>query len=359
MFFASNLTAGWPPASQCFRVCGVIVRTLRVLPVVVVLAILGFSYYVYCFQTVIALTDSWLLRALLYVVFHVLLTMFLFAYFNTIFSPIPKIPDRYYLPEDVLFDLAEEKTERARNGILYRYVSQQGLPVLNISTTDGPRWCPSCKCIKPDRAHHCSMCGRCVLRYDHHCPWSFMLFLFYGFILCLFALATSLPSFIVFWEGRPVSHQILESFGLVFLPFLAFLFGVSISCLFFLPHLPRAAEPDDHRAMAYNLGAFNNFKQIFGDRWIFWFVPIYTGQSDGLFFPLRSHAPTGPLGAQSLDERRLLLVHLGVTDERPQRETNGLNFPIRRKRAENLRLLATNGSSDDEEDVAYEQSLAV
>ncbi|KAF6020159.1 ZDHHC7 [Bugula neritina] len=31
--------------------------------------------------------------------------------------------------------------------------------------------CPKCVCIKPDRAHHCSVCGRCIKKMDHHCPW--------------------------------------------------------------------------------------------------------------------------------------------------------------------------------------------
>lgn len=29
--------------------------------------------------------------------------------------------------------------------------------------------CNRCKCVKPPRTHHCSQCGRCVLRMDHHC----------------------------------------------------------------------------------------------------------------------------------------------------------------------------------------------
>ncbi|XP_070575088.1 palmitoyltransferase ZDHHC3-like [Ptychodera flava] len=31
--------------------------------------------------------------------------------------------------------------------------------------------CPKCISIKPERAHHCSVCRRCVRKMDHHCPW--------------------------------------------------------------------------------------------------------------------------------------------------------------------------------------------
>jgi len=33
------------------------------------------------------------------------------------------------------------------------------------------KWCRKCWAPKPDRTHHCNVCGRCVLKMDHHCPW--------------------------------------------------------------------------------------------------------------------------------------------------------------------------------------------
>ncbi|KAJ3570099.1 hypothetical protein NP233_g4624 [Leucocoprinus birnbaumii] len=33
------------------------------------------------------------------------------------------------------------------------------------------KWCRRCCAPKPERTHHCTICGRCVLKMDHHCPW--------------------------------------------------------------------------------------------------------------------------------------------------------------------------------------------
>lgn len=30
--------------------------------------------------------------------------------------------------------------------------------------------CGRCNCYKPERAHHCSTCGYCIRKMDHHCP---------------------------------------------------------------------------------------------------------------------------------------------------------------------------------------------
>ena len=61
------------------------------------------------------------------------------------------------------------------------------------------RTCRRCRQFKPGRAHHCSICDRCVIKMDHHCPWVnncvglgnhkfFLLFIFYVFVLSAYTL---------------------------------------------------------------------------------------------------------------------------------------------------------------------------
>ncbi len=92
--------------------------------------------------------------------------------------------------------------------------SKQGYA--HLATDDGPpaytsftvkssgdiRFCKKCQTKKPDRAHHCSSCKRCVLKMDHHCPWlatcvglrnykPFLLFLVYVSVFCWVCFAAS------------------------------------------------------------------------------------------------------------------------------------------------------------------------
>ncbi|KAF3760153.1 hypothetical protein M406DRAFT_218287, partial [Cryphonectria parasitica EP155] len=69
---------------------------------------------------------------------------------------------------------------------------------LTVKSNGEMRFCKKCQARKPDRAHHCSTCRRCVLKMDHHCPWlatciglrnhkAFLLFLIYTSLFSLWA----------------------------------------------------------------------------------------------------------------------------------------------------------------------------
>lgn len=66
--------------------------------------------------------------------------------------------------------------------------------------------CKKCIAPRPPRAHHCSVCHRCILKMDHHCPWlnncvghhnhrHFFLFCVYMCIGCFYVSLSGYPLF--------------------------------------------------------------------------------------------------------------------------------------------------------------------
>ena len=47
-----------------------------------------------------------------------------------------------------------------------------------IESQEQQRQCKKCNLPKPVRSHHCSICNRCVLKMDHHCPVSVYILIF-------------------------------------------------------------------------------------------------------------------------------------------------------------------------------------
>ncbi|KAF2182019.1 zf-DHHC-domain-containing protein [Zopfia rhizophila CBS 207.26] len=102
------------------------------------------------------------------------------------------------------------------------------------SSTGDIRFCKKCQTKKPDRAHHCSTCKRCVLKMDHHCPWlatcvglrnykAFILFLVHLTLFCWVCFATS-ASWV--WKEVLSEGQYTESFMPVNYVLLAVLSGI-------------------------------------------------------------------------------------------------------------------------------------
>lgn len=78
-------------------------------------------------------------------------------------------------------------------------LSDPGAVPLDAEVCEGYKQCSKCKAGKPPRAHHCSICNRCINKMDHHCPWvnncvgarnqkHFVLFLLYTQLQCYAAL---------------------------------------------------------------------------------------------------------------------------------------------------------------------------
>ncbi|XP_023581980.1 palmitoyltransferase ZDHHC3 isoform X2 [Trichechus manatus latirostris] len=156
--------------------------------------------------------------------------------------------------------------------------------------------CPKCCSIKPDRAHHCSVCKRCIRKMDHHCPWVnncvgennqkyFVLFTMYIALISLHALIMVGFHFLHCFEEdwtkcssfsppTTVILLILLCFeGLLFLIFTSVMFGTQVHSICTdetgIERLKRKHQPRERT------GSWKTVKETFGGNFsLNWFNPF-------------------------------------------------------------------------------------
>ncbi|XP_066999359.1 palmitoyltransferase ZDHHC20-B isoform X3 [Anabrus simplex] len=288
------------------------VNAVKWIPVLFIVTIVVWSYYAYVIQLCFLTVTNKIEKVLYLIGYHILFAIFVWAYWQTIFTDIGRVPTQFKMPAAELEKLEQAANEESQRQILERFALN--LPVTNRTVTGAIRYCDKCQHVKPDRAHHCSVCGECVLKMDHHCPWVnncvsflnykfFILFLGYALLYCLFIAFTTLSYFISFWKGD--LNKDMGRFHILFLFFVAVMFAVSLVSLFvyhcyLVLHNRSTLEafrapifqtgPDKD---GFSLGKYNNFQEVFGDNKKIWFLPIFSSLGDGVIFPVRAqHQPS-------------------------------------------------------------------
>jgi len=178
-----------------------------------------------------------------------------------------------------------------------------------------PSTCETCKKTRPERAHHCSLCGVCVLRMDHHCPWVgncigwrnhkyFLLLNLWGAVSCLLWLLTlrkpdTLAALSLFMEHPDASVSSIIPLVGVIVTFVLFTVtgGMCTYCFAMAARNVTAIEEMFKGENPYSYeSSFDNMCQLLGplDWRLLLPVPPVRGLSDGTSFPNNSVLKSTP-----------------------------------------------------------------
>eukprot|EP00096_Caligus_rogercresseyi_P010386 TRINITY_DN3768_c0_g1_i1.p1 TRINITY_DN3768_c0_g1~~TRINITY_DN3768_c0_g1_i1.p1 ORF type:complete len:370 (+),score=123.18 TRINITY_DN3768_c0_g1_i1:84-1193(+) len=290
-----------PPKGTCAR----FLWCLKWIPVGFIMGIVLWSYYAYVFHLIFLSVLELPLQILLFLLYHVTLSLFLLSYWRTVLTSGGSLPRAFRLSQGDL----ERLDSGDSRAVLEEIAAKRDLPLSMRSLNGEIRICAECASIKADRAHHCSVCGLCMLKMDHHCPWVnncvaffnykyFILFLGYALAYCLFVSLSSLRYFLLFWNSEDASAH--GKFHVLFLFFVSSMFSLSLCFLFgyhvylisvnlttleaFRAPIFRSGASDPK---GFHLGTRSNFQEIFGDNKWRMFLPVFSSLGDGIHFPLR------------------------------------------------------------------------
>ncbi|CAA9988183.1 palmitoyltransferase, putative [Plasmodium knowlesi strain H] len=153
--------------------------------------------------------------------------------------------------------------------------------------------CDKCNfLVRPERAHHCRSCKKCVLKMDHHCPWIgtcvgernlkyFFLFLSYGLLTTVYIAITISPKFILALhesESNKASDTLHHGALLITvcasLTMMIALVFMNCQYVYFISRNITVIESSYTDKNPYDLGTYNNWKMVFGEFKWKWFFPL-------------------------------------------------------------------------------------
>ncbi|XP_030065791.1 palmitoyltransferase ZDHHC15 [Microcaecilia unicolor] len=321
---------GWKmAASRGLRCCQ---RIFSWVPVLIITGVVLWSYYAYVVELCIVTLTNPEERVIYLIVFHVVFMLFAWTYWKSIFTPPCQPNKKFLLSYSDKEQYETEESPEIQKQILAEAAKK--LPVYMRTGSGAVRFCDRCQVIKPDRCHHCSVCGICVLKMDHHCPWVnncvgfsnykfFLLFLVYSLVYCLYIAATVFQYFLLYWSNKLGGSS--SKFHVLFLLLVALMFFVSLLFLFgyhcwlvsrnrstleaFSPPVFQSG-PDKN---GFHLGFRRNIRQVFGEDKMLWLIPVESSLGDGHSFPLRN----------TCESRSPLLANEEQWDEDSMEENNG------------------------------------
>ena len=312
----------------------------RWLPVLFVLALISWCYFVFTLDILLTLLDNpppdigtHSTGVAYTVVFNAIFFVGMISFVRAVFTDPGRIPESWIV--------GAEDTEAGQ------FIPQ--LQTLEVKHDGTRRVCRKSKpnVYKPDRAHFCKMLGRCVLKMDHFCPWLnncigfhnhkyFYLFIFYMAALTVFMLVAMTPVFVhdvSAMEVRaapaqrppiPVPYrrrsrpscasctQVVEidftkefrvtltylvlcllSVGLIcFWGFHTYLLTFNYTTIEFLEK--RGCNPPLDHVNRYDIGLWGNITSVLGANIVVWFFPFRClCEGDGLAFK-RTRRDTSP-----------------------------------------------------------------